>query len=69
MSELPENHNVIRYCTSYVEHDYLYIVMEYAAKGDMYQVSSFSYNMSNFDRIHWLLIYRYLKNSVVAKSI
>ena len=38
MSELPENQNVIRYCTSYVENDYLYIVMEYAAKGDMYQV-------------------------------
>ena len=38
MSELPENQNVIRYLTSYAENDYLYIVMEYAAKGDMYQI-------------------------------
>ena len=38
MSELPENQNVIWYYTSYIEHDYLYIVMEYASRGDMYQV-------------------------------
>ena len=36
MSELPENQNIIRYITSFSEHDHLNILMEYASKGDMY---------------------------------
>lgn len=39
MSELPENPNVIKYYTSFVENDALHILMEYASRGDLYKVS------------------------------
>ena len=42
MSELEEEHgghpNLIRYYTSFFENDCLYIVMEYANKGDLYKI-------------------------------
>lgn len=37
MSQL-DHPNVIKYYTSFVEEDHLHIVMEYASKGDLYQV-------------------------------
>ena len=39
MSELDENPNLIKYHTSFLEDDYLHILMEYANRGDLYKVS------------------------------
>lgn len=49
MSELDEHPNLIKYHTSFLESDYLYILMEYANKGDLYKVSYFS-NLNHFYR-------------------
>ena len=42
MSELEEQHgghpNLIKYFTSFFENDCLYIIMEYASKGDLYRI-------------------------------
>lgn len=41
--------NVIKYHTSYMEGDYLNIIMEYADRGDLYQVSyCYYYNLIMF---------------------
>jgi serine/threonine protein kinase len=39
MSELEDHPNVIKYHTSFMENDYLHILMEYANRGDLYKVS------------------------------
>ena len=39
MSEMDDNPNVIKYYTSFLENDYLHILMEYANRGDLYKVS------------------------------
>ena len=41
MSEMDDNPNVIKYYTSFLENDYLHILMEYANRGDLYKVSEF----------------------------
>jgi serine/threonine protein kinase len=44
MSELEDHPNVIKYHTSFMENDYLHILMEFANRGDLYKVSfDFSY--------------------------
>jgi serine/threonine protein kinase len=42
MSELDDHPNLIKFHTSFLESDYLYILMEYANRGDLYKVSYFS---------------------------
>lgn len=37
MSQL-DHPNVIKFYTSFLEGEYLYILMEYASQGDLYQV-------------------------------
>jgi serine/threonine protein kinase len=36
-----DNENIIKFYTSFLENDHLYILMEYAHKGDLYKVSNF----------------------------
>ena len=48
MSELDENPNLIKYHTSFLENDHLYILMEYANRGDLYKVSYHSILLTFF---------------------
>lgn len=49
MSELDDHPNLIKYHTSFMENDFLHILMEYANRGDLYKVSFNIYFITFFE--------------------